>query len=195
LRKRYAVGLVALVSAALVASAVRPRTAAPEEPSKPAYVGPDTCKRCHFKQWKSWKKTGMARSLEVLRPGKALEKKKASGLDASTDYGKDPKCLRCHVTGHGAESGYRDGVERLGSVGCEACHGPGSLYVKVMEGNERFGRTEIHRLGATCPPTAAQCAGCHARECPTMPADYVFDFERARKSPDVHEHVPLKHPH
>ena len=42
------------------------------------YIGVKKCKACHIKQYKSWKKTGMANSFENLKPGvKADAKKKA----------------------------------------------------------------------------------------------------------------------
>ena len=55
---------------------------------------------------------------------------------------------------------------------------------------------EIQAVGSTTPPKAEQCMACHVKECPTMPADYAFDFEKAKASnKDFHDHVPLKHPH
>ncbi len=178
------------------------------EEAKPAYVGPDNCKKCHLKHHKSWKTTPLAKAFEVLKPGEAAEKKKAAGLDPAADYCKEPKCLKCHTTGYGTETGYPAVVEgkafteeesaraeRTAGVVCEACHGPGSLYGPYKKQNEKFKLEEIQKLGATTPPKAEQCAPCHVKECPTMPADYAFDFEKAKKSPNLHEHIPLKFPH
>ena len=39
------------------------------------------------------------------------------------------------------------------------------------------------------------CTGCHTSGCPTMPQVYTFDFEAARRSDRLHEHIPLKSPH
>jgi hypothetical protein len=126
------------------------------------------------------------------------------------DFTKDPKCLACHTTGYGTPTGYpappaegkawteaeQQRATRLAGVTCEACHGPGSLYGPYKKDHEQFKLEEIQKLGATTPPTAKQCLVCHVKECPTMPADYTFDFEKAKKSSkDFHEHVPLKYPH
>ena len=182
--------------------------AAAEEGAKPAYIGPEACKKCHFKQYTSWKKTGMAGTFESLKPDAKPEKKTAGGLDPKKDYSKDPKCLKCHVTGYGAETGYPAVVEGTAwtpaeeeraklavSVSCEACHGAGSLYAPFKKDHPLFKLSEIQALGATTPPKVEQCMACHVKECPTMPKDYAFDFEKAKKSEGVHAHVPLKNPH
>lgn len=181
---------------------------AEDAPAKPAHIGPEACKKCHFKQFQSWKKTPMASAFEHLKPDAAVEKKTAGGLDPKKDYTTDAKCLKCHVTGYGTESGYPAVVEGkawtpaeeeraklVTNVGCEACHGPGSLYAPFKKDHPQFKLAEIVALGATTPPKAEQCMVCHVKECPTMPKDYAFDFEKARKSEGVHAHVPLKYPH
>ena len=105
------------------------------------YVGTGVCKKCHFKQYMSWKKTTMGRTFDVLKPGKAVEAKKKTNLDPKKDYTKEPACLPCHTTGYGLPGGYR--VPSEGDAGaaktakanegttCEACHGPGSKYVAL----------------------------------------------------------------
>jgi hypothetical protein len=195
---------------ALAALAVPTRVAAEDAPAKPEYVGADNCKKCHLKHHKSWKATAMAKTFEALKPDQAVEKKKAASLDPAKDFTKDPKCLACHTTGYGTPTGYpappaegkawteaeQQRATRLAGVTCEACHGPGSLYGPYKKDHEQFKLEEIQKLGATTPPTAKQCLVCHVKECPTMPADYTFDFEKAKKSSkDFHEHVPLKYPH
>lgn len=38
-------------------------------------------------------------------------------------------CLKCHTTGYGAETGYKDAsTPNLAGTTCEACHGPGSKH-------------------------------------------------------------------
>jgi len=180
-----------------------------EDAAKPAHIGADGCKKCHFKQFNSWKKTTMATTFERLKPGASPEKKTAGGLDPKADYTKDPKCLKCHATAYGTETGYPAVVEgkawtpaederakMLAGVSCEACHGPGSLYSPFKKENPQFKLADIVSRGATQPPKAEECMVCHVRECPTMAKDYAFDFEKAKKSDkDLHDHIPLKFPH
>jgi hypothetical protein len=201
-------GLLAL-AAGLFASVVADAPPAAAEDPKPEFVGPDECKKCHLKHHKTWKATAMAKAFEALKPNAAADKKKAGGLDPAKDFTKDPKCLRCHTTAFGTPTGFPAVVEgtawtpaeeerakKFAGVTCEACHGPGSLAIPIKKANEAFKLEEIQKVGSTTPPKAEQCLACHVKECPTMPADYAFDFEKAKKSnKDFHEHVPLKHPH
>ncbi len=178
-----------------------------EEPA-PAHVGAESCKKCHFKQQASWKKTGMAKTFESLKPDAAAEKKTAGGLDPKADYTKDPKCLKCHTTGYGSATGYpapaaagaactpaeEERAKLNAGVTCEACHGPGSLYGPYKKDHPNFKFEEIAKLGAVMP-TAETCMPCHVKECPTMPKDYTFDFTKAKDSKEIHEHIPLKQKH
>jgi hypothetical protein len=199
----------AFIGLGVLVDSTRSGNRALAEDAKPAYIGADACKKCHFKQNGSWKKTAMASAFEKLKPGEAAEKKTAGGLDPKADYTKDPKCLKCHTTGYGTDSGYPAVVEgkawtpaeeeraKLNMGGtCEACHGPGSLYSPYKKEHQDFKLADIVARGATQPPTAEQCKACHVKECPTMAKDYAFDFEKAKKSDkDIHDHIPLKFPH
>src|SRR3990170_2624824 len=70
------------------------------------YVGPAKCKECHKKQYASWKKTRMANTFEVLRPGEKAREKRLAGLDPNKDYTNDESCLPCHTTGYGFAGGF-----------------------------------------------------------------------------------------
>lgn len=203
----FVAGLV-LAAGVVVAVVEGPCPATAEEPAA-AFVGADACKKCHFKQHASWKKTGMAKTFESLKPGQAVEKKKAAGLDPAADFTKEAKCLKCHTTGYGTPSGYpappAEGqtcppgdVERMKlneGVTCEACHGPGSLYGPHKKDHPEYKFEDIAKLGAH-KVTADTCMPCHVKECPTMPADYAFDFEKKKDVKGaMHDHVPLKGKH
>ena len=155
---------------------------------KPQYVGDKTCQKCHFQEHKSWKKTPMAKAMKTLAPTTAEEdkelfdKKTAAGLDPAKDYQTDPKCLKCHTTGYGTETGYPadpaaddDAAKRaktFSGVSCEACHGPGSLYVQFktaeLEKNKdaKFTAAALAPLGLTLPDEKT-CATCHNGDSPT----------------------------
>lgn len=173
----------------------------------PGYIGPKKCKKCHFKQYKDWSKSTLAKTMENLQPGKAVEAKKAAGLDGDKDYTKDPKCLPCHVAGYGTKTGFPAVVEGKewtdeekeraklhGAVTCEACHGPGSLFSVLKKDNKEFKREEIAKLGANSPLEAKHCTNCHNDKSPTF-KDKTFDFEKEKKSDKMHKHQKLKYPH
>lgn len=98
---------------------------------KVTFVGSDRCKGCHShtKECNIWqadiigskKKHSHAKAFEAL--GERYAKK-------PTLRQFDPECVVCHTVGYGFESGYRGEADtRLKNVGCENCHGPGSLHV------------------------------------------------------------------
>jgi len=163
------------------------------------YVGVKKCKMCHIKQYKSWKKTTMANSFENLKPGVKAEAKKKAGLDPDKDYTHDPNCLKCHTTGYGKPGGFKSIEEtpKLAGVQCEACHGPGSEYRKIMKKNKKFKLAEVKTVGLVIPSEdEAGCMSCHGGDSPfneKVDPKYNFTFkERLKKT---HKHFPLKYEH
>lgn len=108
------------------------------------YVGSARCVTCHAGAAAVWAKSGHAHAFATLQHRKA---------DA------DPKCITCHTIGFGSPTGYRRsfGAEKLVNVGCESCHGPGSLHVQRREGNNSIEFT--YR-----PLDAGDCQKCHYGE-------------------------------
>ena len=88
-------------------------------PANQQYTGSKRCASCHFEQYMTWKTTNHAKAFEDLTP----------------KYQKDPKCLKCHTTGFGEPSGYKDQATTavLAGVTCESCHGPGSEHEKIAQ--------------------------------------------------------------
>lgn len=175
---------------------------------KPQYAGADSCKKCHFKQHASWKKTKMAKSFDSLKPGNAAEAKKKFNLDEKKDYTTDAKCVECHVTGYGKDGGYPTIVEgktwteeekkraaAMEGVQCESCHGPGSITNVYKKDNEKYAKAEILKRGAIAPDEA-NCKTCHNEKSPTVTKDTKFDYQAAIKDAEkIHVHVELKHKH
>ena len=166
---------------------------------KDAFVGSAACKKCHFQEAKAWSKSPLAKSLDALRPTPAddavrFDRKKRAGLDPARDYSADPTCLACHTTGYGGDGGYPAGAldstaaralaTTMGSVSCEACHGPGVRFVAYkigrigLDSNAKFTAAELTAQGLVIPD-AASCLTCHNDRSPTH-ADDPFDFEVAR---------------
>jgi len=201
---------VAVFSAAVVFALALPKGSAEDTPApagdKATYVGDKACGKCHFQQAKSWKKTGMAKSMKSLLPtaeadDKALfDRKTAAKLDPAKDYTTDEKCLKCHTTGYGEAGGYPVDPKKdeacvkaatvMGSVSCEACHGAGSLYVKhkteEQEKNKdaKFTLEQLTKFGMTAP-NEASCAKCHNKDNPAPPAE-AMKYEDAKAK--VHDH-------
>ena len=110
-----AVAMVVVVSAGWGLS-VAVQAAPPENQS---YVGNKKCASCHFEQYMTWKKSKHAKTFDDL-PAK---------------YKTEAACLKCHATGHGTPSGFKDQATtpELAGNGCESCHGAGSEHVKICQ--------------------------------------------------------------
>jgi hypothetical protein len=87
----------------------------------PTYVGSRTCKKCHSAAYAIWEKSDHGHAYHTL----VAEAKHPSNRQF------DGECIVCHTVGFGYDGGYHDEVKTplLKDVGCENCHGPGSLHV------------------------------------------------------------------
>ncbi|MGC8493753.1 MAG: multiheme c-type cytochrome [Syntrophobacteraceae bacterium] len=117
-------GLIVL-AACVVLAAASPRSGAQQaanpQKAQPTYVGSLACQSCHPQEYARFKKNSkMSRAYaHVLLMKKGLTEKEYRG------------CLKCHTTGFGKPGGFVSWKKtpRLAQVGCEACHGPGSIHV------------------------------------------------------------------
>ena len=100
--------------------------AEPAPPEGQTYVGSKECASCHFKQFMTYVKTGHAKAFKLL----------------PESYQKNEECLRCHTTGFGEPSGFKDieSTPGLAGTACEACHGPGSKHVETAKS---FGKEKL----------------------------------------------------
>ncbi|MDW8280548.1 MAG: multiheme c-type cytochrome [Myxococcales bacterium] len=128
----------------------------PSPPGQPGYVGNTACQgSCHQHDaaHAQWQTTAHARAWRTL-------------LEAGKQYSYD--CVRCHVTGFEMPGGANlwtlavlQGTRRsprplpeLRNVGCEACHGPGSLHVASPA------RHDI----PVPSPGVERCLDCHTKD-------------------------------
>ncbi len=90
------------------------------------YVGNKSCQACHTQATRVWRKSSHAHAWDVL-----VERDKADGLPMTLQ----PDCVECHTVGFGEVSGYVSPAKtpKLLAVGCESCHGAGSLHVQAMK--------------------------------------------------------------
>jgi hypothetical protein len=108
--------LVAVLAALTLSVSLRQSSADP--PADQEYTGSKRCGSCHFEQYTKWKKD-LHSSAFALLTGK---------------YKTDAKCLKCHTTGYGQPTGYKDAKsEGLTDIGCESCHGPGSKHEEISK--------------------------------------------------------------
>jgi len=185
----------------------------------PEYVGVKICTKCHDVQGESWAGTSHAKAFESLKPNTKAEEKKKAKLDPAKDYTKEKDCVGCHSTGFGQRGGYAVGMEpggapKLGSVGCEACHGPGGGFrdehgkaEKQLKKTEKSTpRKLLVGLGQNFDYEKV-CTGCHLNYegsphkgakkpftpfTPTVDAKYKFEFNKAVRTHAMHEHYKLK---
>ncbi len=157
------VGAVVCAASALVVTNVNSQppeqAAAAPEPAPPegqTYTGAKQCSACHFKQYMAWKKTKHAKEAWESVPAK---------------YKADPECIKCHTTGYGQPTGFKDEASSANLKGttCEACHGPGSKHEeickkyaqkkKLSEEEDKTARDSIYKI---LPGTI--CHRCHATQ-------------------------------
>lgn len=130
--------------------------AEPAPPANQTYTGAKQCSSCHFKQYMTWKKTKHATDAWGKVPAK---------------YQADPECIKCHTTGYGQATGFKDfaSTPNLAGTTCEACHGPGSEHEAVAKkyankkklepAEEKEARDSIYEV---LPGNV--CAACHTTQ-------------------------------
>lgn len=86
------------------------------------YSGDEACKECH---------TAICESFITMSPKKARPSEGFPKLLPDLTQEQRMFCYSCHVIGAGAPGGFvsYEATPELGHVGCETCHGPGSVHV------------------------------------------------------------------
>jgi len=114
---------------------------APAAEGQPSYVGVAVCGSCHEQELAWWRTTMHGRAYATL-----ADQHKEHNLS----------CVGCHVTGYNRPGGSTvSHTGALQDVGCETCHGPGSMHVTSPTDalvNVRRGTNE------------GTCLGCHTPE-------------------------------
>lgn len=90
-------------------------------PTGANFVGSKECADCHPDEYERFmahaNKAKSDHSVRLMEPKLTSEELR--------------ECYGCHTTGYGQPGGFRSFEEtpELGHVGCESCHGPGSIHV------------------------------------------------------------------
>jgi len=148
---------------------------------KAQYVGAAKCKMCHKSaakgnQFGKWEASKHASAFKVLGTDEAKAVAKKAGVTGDPQKAKE--CLVCHTSnGHNASASVAATFTSAEGVGCESCHGPGSLYksMKVMKAL-RAGTQDAAAVDYV-KPTKETCLTCHNEKSPTFKP---FNFEEER---------------
>lgn len=144
---------------ALAAQTPKPLAKPPENQT---YVGTKACAACHLDQFLTWKDTKHAKAFEIL-PEK---------------YRADASCLKCHTTGHGTETGFKDAATTPSLVGasCETCHAPGSKHAEIAKtyANKKLDKDEEAYVRSTIWKMQPKnvCVDCHLSRAHKKHPDY-----------------------
>ena len=136
------------------------------------YIGAAKCKMCHMKpatgeQYNIWAKGPHAGAMKTLA---SEESKKIATELGIADPTTDPACTSCHATVASVDAKLIASAKMDEGVGCESCHGPGSMYkgASVMK-NQELALTKGMIL-----PTEEVCKTCHNEKSPTYkPFNYA----------------------
>lgn len=171
---------------------------------KNGYVGSDRCQTCHAAEFRKWQETKHAHAYAGLSTAK-----KPAGRQF------DPECIVCHSVGYSYLTGYTNEQQtpHLKDVGCESCHGPGSLHVgdprnktilaelspwkaRPVQKDDRLPTAEALARGGPFPQAEKRvldradqvCQRCH-----DMDNDPHFNFEKFWPKV-VHSNLPQQPP-
>ncbi|MBN2357122.1 cytochrome c family protein [candidate division KSB1 bacterium] len=138
---------------------------------KAQYVGSAKCKMCHSSKARGnsygiWAESKHAKAFETLgtEESKAIAKK----LGINEDPQKADKCLKCHVTAYNVSASDKAAsFKQEEGVGCEVCHGPGSLYMpmkvmKALAAGKQDAKAVAYNKG-----DKTKCVKCHNEDSPT----------------------------
>jgi nitrate/TMAO reductase-like tetraheme cytochrome c subunit len=116
----------------------------------PSYAGSAACQDCHqaiYERFNKYSKKARTREqLEKMLP-------KLTGEEQKT-------CFQCHATGYGQQGGFVSYAQtpHLGDIGCEACHGPGSVHI------QRHKQGDVQTEMIKGRPGLQNCISCHTPE-------------------------------
>lgn len=147
----------------------------------PQYIGADKCKMCHMSKangdaYGIWKASKHAAAYTTLAAPESRAIAKKLGI---ADAQKSPQCLKCHVTGHSAPQSAKAASYKLADgVGCETCHGAGSLYKEMKVMRALHAGTQDAKAVGYSKGDKRQCVSCHN---PASPTYKPFKVEEAYK--------------
>lgn len=96
------------------------------------FIGSAACMTCHKDHGDAWQVFAGSKHAQAYNALQNIAKK-----PELRNY--DPECIRCHTVGYDYNSGFvnTDKTPQLINVGCESCHGPGSMHA-AQPNNKKF---------------------------------------------------------
>jgi hypothetical protein len=183
--KRAALAAAVLVASFVVLGATSTPAADPGAPAENRYIGAAQCRSCHKStaagnQYGKWESVKHSDAFVTLGTDQAKELAKKAGVE---DAQKDPKCLKCHVTGAGEPAErFADSFEPEMGVQCQSCHGPGELHKKTRfaaAANAKPGeRMTVGADEINSHPSPQSCLTCHNKESPTYKPFCFAKFQK-----------------
>lgn len=164
------------------------------EPGKEeqSIIGTDKCGECHSlknigDQNHIWKNSKHSGAYTILFSTKAIEFNKKSSLNAPD---KEEKCLKCHTTAYFLKGTVQNSTFNINEgVGCEACHGAGSLYSPA----EKMKDESVFERNGGIKGDEETCLKCHNSKgnkngelkddaCPFQLNDFLYktEFEKIK---------------
>ncbi len=170
-RIKWVLPLLLIFNIVLVASG--------QEKKEFKFIGASGCKVCHMTKksgaaYKIWKDSKHAQAYATLASEHAKAIAKEKGIE---DPQKSGECLSCHLTAYGVEANLLGAKYKIeDGVGCETCHGPGSIYKsrKVKKGIVA-GTVDPASVGLI-KSSEEDCKHCHNEKSPSYKE---FNFKEA----------------
>jgi hypothetical protein len=137
---------------------------------KARYIGSERCGDCHPSAYQVWQAHPHSRAHDSL-----VKAKRPTGRQF------DGECLRCHTVGFEYKTGFTsaEATPKLLNVGCESCHGPGSLHANNP--NNQLYRQKINSLKST-PGTSRKAIASRIHDscfkCHDMDNSVHFEIEQ-----------------
>ncbi len=126
----------------------------------PHYIGSEACKSCHKHAYEVWSASPHSHAYDTLVNAKHPSLRQYDG-----------ECIVCHTIGFGYKTGFTNEKDTpdLINVGCESCHGPGSLHADNSKNKEWQERMNLPWLDARKKGNAQEkdrqierfCVTCH----------------------------------
>ena len=113
--------------------------------SDATFIGSAACQQCHEQEYDTFAKHSK----------KAHSRQNVEKMRAKLSQKELEACYACHTTGYGQKGGFvnYEKTPYLGDVGCETCHGPGSVHADSGD-----------TATITRKPSVESCLVCHNAE-------------------------------